>query len=80
MTLELMRAFLGWCTILNVALMVFWFLFFCLGHDLMYRFHTKMFDLTKESFDAIHYGGMAVFKIAIFMLNLVPYLVLSMLI
>jgi hypothetical protein len=42
----------------------------------MYRFHSKWFKISVEKFDDIHYSGMAFFKIAIFLFNLVPYLAL----
>ena len=77
MTLEMTREFFGWCSLINIGLMLWWFLFFWLGHDLMYRFHSRLFKLSVETFDAIHYGGMAWFKIGIFLFNLVPYLALT---
>ncbi len=76
MTIELVRSMLGWCTLLNVGLLMWWFLFFWLAHDWVYRFHSRIFKLPVETFDAIHYAGMAFFKIGIFLLNLVPYLAL----
>ena len=32
-----------------------------------------MFNVSVEAFNAIHYAGMALFKIGIFLFNLVPY-------
>ena len=76
---ETIREFLGWCTVMNIGLLSWWFLVFWLAHDWMYRFHSRMFKISEERFDAIHYAGMAAFKIGIFLLNLVPYLALSLL-
>ena len=76
MNVEIMCGFLGWCAVINIGLLIWWFLFFWLAHDSMYRFHGKMFRISVETFDAIHYAGMAVFKIGIFLFNLVPYLAL----
>lgn len=76
MTLEMTRAMLGWCTLINIGLLLWWFLIFWLAHDWMYRLHSKMFKLSVESFDMIHYAGMAMLKVAICLLNLVPYLAL----
>jgi len=42
----------------------------------MYRFHSKWFNLSVDKFDAIHYAGMALFKTAILLFNLAPYLAL----
>jgi hypothetical protein len=74
MTLEIVRAALGWCAIINFGLLIWWLLFLTLAHDWTYRIHSKWFNLSVEKFDAIHYAGMAFFKIGIFLFNVVPYL------
>ena len=76
MTVEQIRDVLGWCAVINIGLLLWWFLMFALAHDFVYRLHGKWFKLTVERFDAIHYAGMAFFKIGIFLLNIVPYLAL----
>lgn len=76
MTIEIIRSTLAWCTVINWVLLLWWLLFFTLAHDWMYRFHSKWFNLSVEKFDALHYAGMACFKLFIFMFNLVPYLAL----
>ena len=74
MTFEAIRAVFAWCTVINMGLLLWWVLFFILAHDWMYRYHCNWFKLSKEKFDAVHYAGMAFFKLAIFLFNLVPYL------
>ena len=76
MTLEIIRAVLGWCTVINIGLLLWWFLFITLAHDWTYRLHSKWFKLSVEEFDTIQYAGMALFKIGILLLNIVPYLAL----
>jgi len=76
MTVEQIRDVLAWCAVINIGLLLWWFLMFALAHDFVYRLHGKWFKLTVERFDAIHYAGMAFFKIGIFLLNIVPYLAL----
>ncbi len=76
MTLEVIRSALAWCTLINWGILLWWFLFFTFAHDLMYRIHSKWFNIPVEKFDAIHYAGIAFFKILVFMFNLVPYLAL----
>ena len=77
MTLETATSFFGWCTLINVGLLTFWFAFYWLGHSWMYRLHGGLFRLSRDKFDAIHYAGLATYKVGIFLLNLVPYLALS---
>jgi len=80
MTVELIRNVLGWCTVINYGLLLFWFVFFMLARDWIYQLHGRWFNISRQNFDAIHYAGMAIYKIGIFLLNLVPYIVLRFLI
>ena len=76
MTVDWLSQVLGWCTIINLILLLLWFGFFALAHDWMYRLHTTWFTLSTERFDAIHYAGMALFKLLVMIFNLAPYLAL----
>lgn len=76
MTPEMLRTLLGWSTLLNLVVLLYWFCAFVFLRDWIYRFHGRWFRLTPERFDAIHYSGMACYKIAILLLNLIPYLAL----
>ena len=76
MTIETVRDLLAWCSVINIGLLLWWFLFFALAHDWMYRLHKNWFKMSVERFDTIHYLGMAIFKMGILLFNLVPYLVL----
>jgi hypothetical protein len=49
---------------------------FIFAHDWMFRVHTRWFRLSVETFDAIQYAGIAVYKIGIFLFNLMPLLAL----
>ena len=76
MTVETIRDVLGWCAVINLGLLLWWFLSFMLAHDWIYRIHAKWFKLPVERFDSVHYSGMAFYKICIFLFNIVPYLAL----
>jgi hypothetical protein len=76
MIIELLKEFLGWCTVINIGILLYWFLMIIYAHDFVYKFHTRWFKLSVEKFDAIHYSSMAYFKLTVFIFNLVPYLVL----
>lgn len=73
-TLESLRTLLLWSLAVNTTLLCLWFAGFVWAHDTLYRWHTRWFRLSPETFDAIHYAGMALFKIGIFLLNLAPLL------
>ena len=76
MTVEIIRSALAWCAVINIVLLLWWYLFFVIAHDWMHRVHSKWFNLSVDKFDAIHYAGMALFKIGIILFNLVPYFAL----
>ncbi len=76
MTIDLIRDALLWCFIINIGILLWWFLFFSLAHDWVYQFHGKWFKLSVERFDTIHYASMAFYKICMFVFNIVPYLAL----
>ena len=78
MTTNETRDILLWCTGLNYAVLLVWFGVFVFAHEWMYRIHGRWFKLPLESFDAIHYAGLAVYKIGIILLNLVPLIALCM--
>lgn len=77
MTIELLQSFFGWSALLNIGLLTSWLLMFWLTHNWIYRFHGDRFKISVEAFDAIHYAGMATYKVGIFLFNLVPYLALQ---
>jgi hypothetical protein len=79
MTIEATRNFLLWCTVINYGILLVWFLVFVFAHDSIQRIHTRWFRVSRDQFDALHYAGMSVFKIGIILLNLVPFVVLSIL-
>lgn len=76
MSVDTMRGVLLWCGAINMGLLLWWLLIFMLAHDWMYRVHSRWYKLSAETFDSIHYTGMAFLKICIFVFNIVPYVAL----
>lgn len=76
MTVELVTAVLGWCTLINFVLLVWWLLFVVFARDWTYRIHSRWFKMSEESFASIHYTLMGTFKMLVIVFNLVPYLAL----
>ena len=74
MTFELIRDIFGWCTLINFGFLLWWGIAILFFHDFVYRLHGKLFKMTLEEFDKIHYVGIAFFKLFIIVFNLVPYL------
>lgn len=70
--------FLLGCTLFNYSVLIVWFLAFVFAKDALRRLHGRWFHLPDTTFDALHYGGMALYKVGILLFNLAPLIVLSL--
>jgi hypothetical protein len=64
------------CIIINYVLVTVWFSAFFFAHAWLYRLHSRWFKLSTETFDAVNYAGMGIYKIGIMIFNLVPFIAL----
>ncbi|MDK1682646.1 DUF6868 family protein [Acinetobacter terrestris] len=72
MNLDFWCRFLLSSVLINYIILMIWFLAIIFARDWIKQVHGKWFNLSDETFDAIHYGGMAIYKIGILLFNLVP--------
>jgi hypothetical protein len=70
------KEILLWNVGINYAILCLWFGAFCFAHDQIYRLHTRWFKLSFETFDAIHYCGMAIYKVGVLLFNVAPLVAL----
>lgn len=68
-------ALLG-CTLINYALLMVWVAIVVFAHDPSYRLVSRLFRVPSASFDLVNYAGIAAYKLAILMFNLVPLIAL----
>ena len=78
-TMTVLREFLGWCTVMNFIFLYMWFFIIIFARDWLFNLHRRWFNLTIEQLNALHYSGMAIFKLGILLLNFTPYLALVIL-
>ena len=76
MNLDTLREVLLWSMVINYGVLLIWFAVFTLAHDRIYALHHRWFSISRETFDALHYGGMAVYKIGVLLLNVAPLVAL----
>lgn len=76
MTIGEIKSFLLLCVVINYAILLIWAGVFFLAHDWMYAMHGRWFKFPVETFDAIHYKALAIYKIGVILLNLVPWIAL----
>lgn len=76
MSIEILRAALGWAALLNMGLLLFWFGMFMVAHDWVYKVRSNWFTMSREKFDTTHYKLMGFYELSIFVVLLGPYLAL----
>ncbi len=74
--LEVVREFLGWCSIINIGLLMFTAIFIIFAVDMISKIHSKLFNLDKSSLPRLYFKWMAYYKILIIVFNIVPYFTL----
>jgi len=74
MTIFQIRDILLWCSVINIALMFITFLILSTGRSWAYRIHSKLFPITEAQFNAIAYSFLGVYKLLVFVFNIVPYI------
>ena len=77
MDIQTLTTFFMWCTILNVALLVLSSLICVCAGDWVYRIHSKWFSIPREVFNVAIYSFIGLYKILVFVFNLIPYIALS---
>ena len=75
---ETLREFLGWCTAINVAMLLIATIFAGPMRGAIQGIHAKMFALSEEDLALAYFQYVAQYKIAILVFNLAPYLALVM--
>jgi hypothetical protein len=72
MNLAELTRILVYGAVINYTILIVWFLAFVMAHKWLYQMHVKWFRLSPATFDAMHYGGMAVYKLGIVLFTVVP--------
>ena len=76
MDILVVRTFFMWCTVLNFALLMLSFLLCTRGTGWVYRVHSTWYEIPRETFNAMLYGFLGVYKMLWFVFNVIPYVAL----
>ena len=76
-SLETIREFLGWCAIINCGLLIFSSILIIAIRGTASRIHGKMFNLDEKFISKAYFQYLGNYKIAIIVLNIVPYFALK---
>ena len=76
MSIEKMRSFLGWCTVINFALYFVGVIQHLLIGEWASEVHADMFQIDAVSVRQAYFLYLVYYKLAIVVFNLVPYVAL----
>lgn len=75
-SMQTAREVLGWCTALNIGVLVLSSLILMFAGSSIRQVHSKMFGLSESDLSRGYFQSLAQYKTAILIFNLAPYLAL----
>jgi len=77
-SIEVLTTFFGWCSVINIGVLVLTTVVLMLMKDAISSIHAKLFGVNQENLPLIYFGYLGNYKVAILVFNLVPYLALKL--
>lgn len=74
MSLQELATFLGWCTVINIVILLVTTFSLMGMRGTIAKIHSGMFGLSEPDLLSIYFKYLANYKLAIIMFNLVPYI------
>ena len=78
--IETVTRFLCWCAVLNMGLLLFSTSIFVMFNAQIKALHVKLITVDPATLNVLYFNFFGHYKIAVLVLNLVPYLVLKILV
>ena len=75
-TIEALREFLGWCSVINIGVLIVSSISLIAFRGLLLRVHTGMFNLEERDLSRPYFQYLGQYKSAVFIFNIVPYFAL----
>jgi len=76
-TIEQLTAFIGWCAVINSAMLLFLTLANYLLGNWAVANHARFFSMSESETRSAHFSFLANYKLIILSFNIVPYLALK---
>jgi len=76
--MQVITAFLGWCTVVNLGIYLFTALALMGFRDSIKKIHSKFAAVPSEKLDELYFNYLGNFKMAIIVLNIAPYAALKL--
>ncbi|MBF0264480.1 MAG: hypothetical protein HQL46_04350 [Gammaproteobacteria bacterium] len=78
MELQVLTTFLGWCTVINIGILMFTTIILILVGEYISTIHSKLFGFEQIKVKEIYFQYLGYYKVAIIIINLTPYLALKL--
>jgi len=75
-SIEMLRDFFGWCSVINIGLLVVSSLMLMFMRGWITKIQAKMFGVRETDLSRIYINFLGNYKLLIFVFNLVPYIAL----
>ena len=76
MTVEELRAFLGWGAVCNIAFLSVIIFLYLTYRDAIYRLYEQCFDIPQKTINAVLFGALVFYELTIFAFFIMPYIAL----
>ena len=76
-SIETLATFFGWCTAINFGIILLGVSFFGVAHEWAGRISAKVFGVTNEEAKATFFRVFQQYRLALVVLNIVPYIALK---
>ncbi len=76
-SIDTLTAFLGWCTVLNIGMLSLTIFLVTVLKEPLIKAHVRLFGVNRENLQLSYFQYLGHIKVAIFMLNLMPYIALK---
>jgi len=77
MELDTLTTFLGWCSVINIGALILTSFSLMLMRGPISTIHSAMFGVSEANLPSTYFQYLANYKIAILILNVVPYFALK---
>ncbi|HCO44057.1 DUF6868 family protein [Immundisolibacter sp.] len=77
MSIDQLTQFFGWCSIINIGVMIVTSIAIALLGKPISSFHSRLMGVSESGLPRLYFQYLGSYKIAIFILNLVPYIALK---
>jgi hypothetical protein len=76
--IEMITEFLGWCSVVNIALLFLSIIMLVVMRGWIVRIHAKLSGVSEADLPTIYLQFLGNYKLFILMFNLVPYIALRL--